>query len=382
MKYRWAQSLFTVMLAAFAAQAQQRAPLVSPQVDADGKITFRLRAAKAEKVTLSSGELQALLGGQLPAMTKDANGVWTATIGPVAPGIYDYGFNVDGVAMTDPGSTHVFGNRNGSRGYVEVPGPKDKPRHDEWRDVPHGSVAMHWYQSTASGGRRRVHVYTPPGYEKDSARKYPVVYLLHGSGDNDSHWTLLGQANVIADNLIADGKAVPMIIVMPDGHVSMPGTPAGGGGGARGGQSRQAFEKDLLESVMPMIESSYRVKKDSNDRAIVGLSMGGGQSLSVGLGHLDKFAWVGAFSAAAPGNDVLNALKAAPEKSNQQLKLLWIGIGKDDQLLARNRTFDTALKDAKIQHDYQETAGGHRWSVWRLYLADFLPKLFRSTPTG
>ena len=134
-----------------------------------------------------------------------------------------------------------------------------------------------------------VHVYTPPGYAKEASRKYPVVYLLHGSGDNDSHWSLLGQANVIADNLIADGKAVPMIIVMPDGHVG----PTGGGGGGRA-QSRQAFEKDLLESVVPLVEEEYRVEKDAAHRAIVGLSMGGGQSLGIGLPHLDKFAWVGA----------------------------------------------------------------------------------------
>jgi enterochelin esterase-like enzyme len=359
------------LLLAQPVQAQQRAPLVSPEVDASHKITFRLRAPKAEKVTLSSGELQATLGGALPAMSKDASGVWSVTVGPVAPGIYDYSFVVDGVSITDPSSTHVFNNRQGSRGYVEVAGEAGKPRQDEWREVPHGSVTMEWYKSAANGTQRRVHVYTPPGYAKDTSRKYPVVYLLHGSGDNDSHWSLLGQANVIADNLIADGKAVPMVIVMPDGHVAAPG-----GGGARQ-QGTKLFEKDLLESVVPMVEANYRVETDAAHRAIVGLSMGGGQSLSVGLGHPDQFAWVGAFSAAAPGADVLNALKAAPDKANQQLKLLWIGIGKDDFLLARNRTFDTALKEGKINHEYVETPGGHRWGVWRLYLGEFLPRLFR-----
>jgi enterochelin esterase-like enzyme len=372
MKPLRATFVLALLLSTQVAQAQQRprAPLVSPEVDASGKITFRLRAPKAEKVTLNSGELQALLG-QLPAMSKDNDGIWSVAIGPVAPGIYDYMFQVDGLSITDPSSTHVFNNRQGSRGYVEVPGEPGKPRHDEWRDIPHGSVTIEWYQSVASGSRRRVHIYTPPGYARDAARKYPVVYLLHGSGDNDSHWSLLGQANVIADNLIADGKAVPMVIVMPDGHVATPGA-----AGARP-QSRVAFEKDLLESVIPLVEANYRVDTDAAHRAIVGLSMGGGQSLSVGLGHPDKFAWVGAFSAAAPGPDVLNALKAAPEKANQQLRLLWIGIGKDDSLLPRNRTFDAALKEAKINHEYQETAGGHRWSVWRLYLGEFLPKLFK-----
>src|SRR5262249_20455665 len=270
--------VLTVLLVPGLIQAQQRAPLVSPEVDSAGKITFRLRAPKAEKVTLNSGELQAALG-KLPAMAKGENGVWTVTIGPVQPGIYDYDFQVDGLTITDPSSTHVFNNRQGSRGYVEVPGPKGKPRIDEWRDVPHGSVTSEWYTSAANGSRRRLHVYTPPGYAKETARVYPVVYLLHGSGDNDSHWTLLGQANAIADNLIAENKAVPMIIVMPDGHV------AGPGGGAARPQSRQAFEKDLLESVIPLIESNYHVEMDPAHRAIVGLSMGGGQSLGVGLGH-------------------------------------------------------------------------------------------------
>jgi enterochelin esterase family protein len=371
MSYSRLPVLLALLLSAQLAHAQQRTPLVSPEVDGAGKVTFRLRAPKAEKVTLNSGELRSKLGS-LSAMTKDSAGVWSVTIGPVPPGIYDYDFQVDGLTITDPSSTHVFGNRAGARGYLEVPGPKDKPRSDEWRDVPHGSVTAHWYTSAANGSRRRVHIYAPPGYLKETSRKYPVVYLLHGSGDNDSHWSLLGQANVIADNLNADGKAVPMIIVMPDGHVA----PAGGGGGARP-QSRQAFEKDLLESVVPLVEDQYRVEKDAAHRAIVGLSMGGGQSLGIGLTHMDKFAWVGAFSAAAPAPDVLNALKTAPDRANQQLRLLWIGIGKDDFLLARNKTFDAALKEAKINHQYQETEGGHSWGVWRRYLAEFLPLLFK-----
>ena len=352
------------------AQQQRAAAIVSPEVDAEKKVTFRLRAPKATQVTLASGELQALLG-KLPAMTKDDKGVWSVTIGPVAPGIYDYDFQVDGLTITDPASKHVFGNREGSRGYLEVPGETGKPRFDEWREVPHGAVTAHWYKSAANGTRRRIHVYTPPGYAKDSSKKYPVVYLLHGSGDNDSHWSLLGQANVIADNLIADEKAVPMIIVMPDGHVLPQG------GAARGQQSRQGFEKDLLESVIPLVESEYRVETDAQHRAIVGLSMGGGQSLGVGLTHMDKFAWIGAFSAAAPGPEILKALKDDPKKANDQLKLLWIGIGKDDFLLARNHTFEAALKEATINHQYHETAGGHRWGVWRMYLNDFLPLLFR-----
>jgi enterochelin esterase-like enzyme len=374
-----------VVLSAWALAAGPSAPgqgkrpaLVSPQVQADGKVVFRLLAPKAAKVVLSSGEMQPALGtGSFPLARGD-DGVWAVTVGPLPPGIYDYTFDVDGLRITDPSSPNVFGNRQGARGFVEVPGPAGKPRHDEWRRVPQGKVSLHWYQSSA-GYRRRLHVYTPPGYDKDSTKHYPVLYLLHGGGDNDSHWMHLGRANVIADNLLADGKMVPLVIVMPDGHVPVPAREGEGKDGLRA-RTQAAFAKDLLDDVVPLVESSYRVRADRLQRAITGLSMGGGQALHVGLKHLDKFAWVGAFSA-APGNpeQVLAAVRADPRRANERLKFLWVGIGKDDFLLKQNRAFVQALKDARIEHEYRETAGAHRWSVWRLYLHEFLPRLFRES---
>ena len=340
--------------------------LVSPEVHPDGRITFRLRAPKAEKVTVACEAV----GTQ--SMQKDEQGVWSVTVGPVEPGLYDASFDVDGLRLVDPASPNVFGNRQGARDYVEVPGPAGHPRHDEWRDVPHGTVTAHWYTSAANGARRRVHVYAPPGYRPEAATRYPVLYLLHGSGDNDSHWTLLGRANVIADNLLADGRCVPMLIVMPDGHVVDRGHE---GDRSRG---RELFGKDLLESVVPLVESNYRVQADPQHRGIVGLSMGGGQSIAVGLGHLEQFAWIGAFSAAvSPQDPVLTGLRADPNAANQKIKLLWIGIGKDDFLLSRNHDFIKVLDELKIRHTYQETAGRHAWGVWRGYLAEFLPLLFR-----
>jgi len=311
-------------------------------------------------------------------MTKGENGVWSLTVGPLKPGIYDYTFDIDGVVNTDPSSPFVFGNRQGSRGYVEVPGPKGQPRSDEWRDVPHGSVNMHWYiSSAAEGARRRAHVYTPPDYYKNAEKKYPAMYLLHGSGDNDSHWMWVGRANVIADNLIADGKAKPMIIVMPDGHVPLPVSQEQDRAN-RWSRSREAFEKDLLSDVMPLVESAYRVLPGRENRAIVGLSMGGGQSLYVGLNNIDKFAWVGGFSSAARGMEpVVAKLAADSEGVNKKLKLLWIGIGKNDFLLEENHNFIKSLKDNKINHIYNETEGVHQWSVWRLYLSEFMPLIFR-----
>lgn len=350
--------------------------LVSPDVQADGKVIFRLVAPKAEKVTLNSGEMQPVLKATSTAMTKGDDGVWSVTVGPLPPGIYDYTFNVDGVSITDPSSSTVFGNRQGSRGIVEVPGPKGKPRHDEWRDVPHGTVTVHWYESKASGTRRRVHVYTPPGYGKDADKKYPVLYLLHGSGDNDSHWMHIGRANVVADNLIADGKALHMVIVMPDGHVVE--RPSGPVDDKTRMEIRRAFEKDLLESVVPLVEASYRVRTDASSRAIAGLSMGSAQSLTVGLGNTDKFAWVGGFSGAISREDpVLSGLKADPAKTNERLKLLWLAIGKEDGGVKNKQALSAALKEIGVKHEYHETDGAHRWSVWRLYLAEFLPRLFR-----
>jgi enterochelin esterase family protein len=236
---------------------------------------------------------------------------------------------------------------------------------------------MHWYVSKATGGQRRVHVYAPPGYQQQGAKKYPVLYLLHGRGDNDSHWMWMGRVNVIADNLIADGKAVPMLIVMPDGHVIQRPFTLEMDERQRA-QLLAAFAEDLLESVLPLVESNYRVQADRERRGIAGLSMGGFQSLSVGLKHLDQFAWIGSFSAAVAKNSpVTSALREDPDGVNRQLKLLWIAIGKEDFLLDRNRQLVQALSDLKIHHQYKETPGAHRWSVWRLYLAEFMPQLFR-----
>jgi enterochelin esterase-like enzyme len=351
-------------LASWLVVASLQQPVVSPDVDAGGKVTFRIRAPKATTVKVSSGELKPWLGAGAKELVKDEAGVWSLTIGPVDPGIYDYAFDVDGLRTVDMASGHVFGNRRGARGYVEVPGPKDRPRHDEWRDVPHGTVTTHWYASAVEGApRRRLHVYAPPGYAKDPARSYPVLYLLHGSGDDDSHWTQLGRANVIADNLIADRKAGAMLIVMTDGLASL-----------------EAYERDLLDRVIPLVESEYRVKPDRESRAIAGLSMGGGQALWAGLRNLDRFAWVGAFSAStwemAAG---VPGAEKDPAKMNAALKLLWIRLGEQDHLLKTTRTFVAMLKDKGIAHDYAETAGGHSWSLWRLYLADFLPLLFKSS---
>ena len=201
-------------------QGPQRPQVQSPVVDGD-KATFAIYAPKAADVKLSSGEIDRLVPGPNKAFTKGENGVWTLTVAPLLPGIYEYAIVVDDVSMADPSSPNVVGNVRGARGTVEVPGPAGKPRHDEWRPIAHGTLIQHWYDSKVTQTRRRIHVYTPAGYGT-STKKYPVLYLLHGAGDNDAHWSQLGRANVIADNLLADGKIVPMLIVMTDGHPYRP----------------------------------------------------------------------------------------------------------------------------------------------------------------
>ncbi len=368
--------VFTCLMMTWQAFAQRSPRIVSPEVHADNTVTFRLYAPKAESVKIGSSELEQYLGGWSKEMVKNDEGVWSLTIGPIEPGIYDYVYDVDGVRNTDPSNPMVFENRQGSRGYVEVPGPPANPRHDEWRDVPHGAVTMHWYHSsTADGSLRRVHIYTPPQYHQEPEKKYPVLYLFHGMGDNDSHWMWMGRANTIADNLFADEKAEPMLIVMPDGHVIPP---------ERRNRERtdwiESFENDLLNEVVPLVESQYRVFADREKRSIVGLSMGGGQSLTVGLKNLDKFAWIGGFSSAARRMEsVLSKLAENPDRTNEQINLLWIAIGKDDFLLESNHQFIKELKKLKIQHEYHETEGKHQWSVWRRYLAEFIPLLFHET---
>lgn len=360
-------------------QESQVPDVRSPVVAADGRVTLSVYAPKAASVALVSGEIDRVSKGPR-AMTRDERGVWSVTTGPLPPGIYDYVFEIDGVRNTDPASPNVFGNLRGSRGYAEVPGPAGLPRHDEWRDVPHGAVTAHWYESKVTSTRRRVHVYTPPGYV-GSSRRYPVLYLLHGAGDNDSHWSVFGRANVIADNLIADGRVEPMVIAMPDGHPYEPDPKETRETRMR--RSAEGFEADLLQEVMPLVERAYRVRTETAARAIAGLSMGGGQSLYVSLRHPDRFGWVGAFSSAPwAAMPLVPRLKQDPRAVNESVRLLWIRIGKDDFLMEPHTAFVTSLKEAGVRHDYAVTDGAHMWSVWRRYLAEFLPLAFRSTPSS
>jgi enterochelin esterase-like enzyme len=351
--------------------------LISPEVQADRRVTFRLRAPDAKQVSVS-GEW----GGGAKAMTREEGGTWSVTLGPLDAGIYGYSFNLDGFQTLDPANPGVKPMRAPRTSILEVPG--DPPRIHEFQDVPHGTVRVHEYRSRSLAKRRGLYVYTPPNYDKDASARYPVLYLFHGSGDNEATWAQFGHANLIVDNLLAQGKAKPMIIVMPDGHAAPP-RPPGGAAATAGpeGRSRNIadFERDLLEDVMPFVAANYRVRNEAESRAIAGLSMGGGQSLTIGLNHTALFAWVGGFSAAVsdPATSISAAL-ADPKATDSALRLVWIACGKDDRLVENAQRFTEVLKEKGIRHEFQVTEGNHSWPVWRRYLAEFVPRLFVATP--
>ncbi|MCX5643996.1 MAG: alpha/beta hydrolase-fold protein [Phycisphaerae bacterium] len=357
----------------FAAQAPTKAPAArqrqaavrSPQVRADGRVTFQLRAPKAAEVVVL---------GQWPdgraAMTKDANDVWSVTVGPVPAGVWEYSLQVDGLQMIDPGNPAIKPMREPRTSILCIPGRP--PLLSEFQDVPHGTVRQHTYFSKSLGRVRELMVYTPPSYDKQADARFPTFYLQHGSGDNQATWVVHGKAHWILDNLIAPGKARPMVVVMMDGHAAV-----GGRSGGPQDNNTMAFQRDLLEDVMPFVEANYRVKTNAANRAIAGLSMGGGQSLTIGLNHLDKFAWVAGFSSSAPSREAVAGLLNDPAGANAKLKLLWIGVGKDDFLLQRNQQFIATLKEKDIPYEWHLTEGTHSWPVWRGYLADLAPKLFQ-----
>lgn len=355
--------------------------VVSPEVSEDHHIVFRILAPKAESVKLSAGDLPS--GGQTE-LVKGANGVWEATVGPVDPGAYRYSFNVDGVSVIDPRNAAISESNNNVWSLVNVPGADFM----DTKEVPHGAVAAVTYYSKALKRFRRMHVYTPPGYEV-GADKYPVFYLLHGAGDCDEAWTSVGRAGFILDNLIAAGKAKPMIVVMPAGHTRAFGF------GPRGGDrpNRDEFVDDFVTDIQPYAETHYRVIADRAHRAIAGLSMGGAQTLNIAVPHLDQFAYFGVYSSGVfgiagggrggpgqgGGTDWEDGHKQVLDdaKLKDGLKLVWFATGKDDFLIETSRATVAMLKKHGFDVAWHETAGAHTWINWRNYLNEFAPLLFQ-----
>jgi len=360
-------------LACFPSAWGQQAPAVhSPEVSPGRMVTFRLSAPKASEVTIN-GEF---LNGSKP-LEKDASGVWSISIGPLEPEIYNYNFTIDGVRTIDPANPNVKTGSTPSTISSILEVKADKPAFYDGQPVPHGVIHTHWYHSKSLGSLRRLTVYTPPLYGRGDTR-YPVLYLFHGANADETAWMRLGHVNLILDNLLAGQNAKPFIVVMPFGYGIPPGTPPPAG--ATASDNNALFSRDLIGDVIPFIDARYRTLPDRNQRAIAGLSMGGGQSLWIGLSHLELFAYVAGFSAGLRAADIPTTFASAagnPEAVNQKLRLLWVGCGTEDSLMVANKAFDAFLSQHQIRHTFHESPGAHTWMVWRRYLNELAPLLFR-----
>jgi enterochelin esterase family protein len=345
----------------------------SPEVLPDRSVTFRLKAPDARQVQVRCESLPAA------SMVKDDQGLWSFTTAPLEPDYYGYSFVIDGVRALDLDNPLLKYNLLSTESQVHVPGPASLPW--EVNDVPHGVIHRHFYHSAAAGDDRAYFVYTPPGYKPSAGPHYPVLYLLHGYSDDATAWWSVGQANIILDNLIARGEAKPMVVVMPLGYGTMEIVLRGW---ARVRQpdlwksNVSRFGAALLEEVLPQVESAYRVSSQREARAIAGLSMGGAESLTVGLNHLDRFAWIGAFSSGGLDTNFSAAFPALDAAAGQRLRLLWISCGKDDRLVEPNRRFVQWLGSKGLHCVWTEVPGEHSWRVWRRNLAAFAPLLFLS----
>ncbi len=366
------------LLAATMGLAQHATYVPSPEVHSDRRVTFRFRDPNAKQVSVH------LEGAKQPLpMQKDEDGVWAVTTDPLAPDLYGYSFEADGVELLDPSNPEIKPNLLNPSNEVHVPGAHPLPW--ELTDIPHGVVHRHFYRSSVVGDNRDFYVYTPPGYDPNGQTRYPVLYLLHGYSDDASGWTAVGKANLILDSLIADGKAKPMIVVMPLGYGApeivqrTPEFAAPFHDPVLRDKNFDKFRQALIEEVIPQVERLYRATPDRASRAIAGLSMGGSESLLTGLNRPDKFAWVGAFSSGGLGDDFPADFPHLSAAINTQLRLLWIACGTDDHLITLNRKLVSWLKAKDIHLTQIETPGMHTWMVWRRNLIEFAPLLFGNT---
>lgn len=360
MKLSPSAHFFAVLLAAALlapmAAAQQRQRLVSPEIKPDRTVIFRFHAPRAHQVCIAVEDLDGVRLLQL-----GEKGIWSISLGPFEPEIYSYSFLVDGVRTVDPRNGHIKIGTGTAYSLFDIPG--DPPLFYDEQPVARGTVHLHRYDSKSLGVTRGLNVYTPPGYFKDLKTSFPVLYLLHGSGDNERGWSTIGRANVILDNLLAENKAVPMIVVMPNGHAP------------RIEGIENPFAVDLLEDVIPFVETHYRVKTETGSRALAGLSMGGFQTLDIGIGHLDLFGWLGVFSGGI-NDGYAKTHGGFLDSANRKLDLFWVGIGKTDFLWERNENLLSLLREKNVKHISHTSEGGHTWKNWRAYLHKFFQLLF------
>ena len=365
-------SLALICTFGWAAGQPPRGPLArSPQVHPDNTVTFQFIAPGAKEVRLSAQFEKGPV-----AMTRNDNGMWSVTVGPVKPDIYPYSFVVDGIQVMDPGNVDFFPNERFKASLVDIPG--ETPLIHSLQDVPHGTITYTSFKSkTMNGLERPLVVYTPPGYEKDPGRKYPVLYLISGTTDTEETWYKVGRVNFILDNLIAQGKAEPMIIVMPYGNnfieISGPASPDAI-------PMYRAFSDELINDIMPFSEKTFRILADRDHRAVAGFSRGGGQSLWAGLSHSDKFAYICSFSAyltAEAFEQNFPSFYSNPEETNKRMKLFWLSVGNEDFLYKQAAEFMDLLKSKKITTRTLITTGGHTWMNCKLFLSQAAPLLFK-----
>jgi enterochelin esterase-like enzyme len=361
-----------------------------PRVDTAGRVEVRIKAPEASKVRLN------FWSGPKVDMVKQADGFWTVTTEPLAPGLHYYTLVVDGVEMSDLGSHAFFG---GSKHASAVEVPEPGADYYEIKAVPHGQVREVWYDSKVTGNWRHALVYLPPGYDEQMKTRYPVLYLQHGGGEDETGWIRQGRANFILDNLIAAGSAKPMIVVMAYGYARRAGQPVPDLTGRPFGspemrkamqEMAQAFEDDVTEALIPFVDVTYRTIADRDHRAMAGLSMGGMQTFQITLNHLDLFSHIGGFSGAGglqmigdqkpDWKNAYNGVFADPAAFAKKVHLLWLGVGtvEPERMRAGIQLLHTALTEAGIKHVYWESPGtDHEWQTWRRDLKDFAPRLFR-----
>ncbi len=339
-----------------------------PRIDSDLRATFRVNAPEAQKVQLDLGKKY--------DMVKGNDGVWTVTTDPLVPGFHYYYLLIDAFSVSDPASESFFGVGRMSSG-IEVPSKGED--FYQPKNVPHGEIRQRWYHSKVTNAWRRCFVYTPPDYDTNTNTRYPVLYLQHGGGEDERGWITQGCVNFIMDNLIAEGKAKPMIIVMDNGNVRAPG---------EGFLASATFEKIMINETIPMIDATYRTLTDRENRAMAGLSMGGLQTFNITMNNLDKFAWIGGFSGTSVGPSVEpfdaktihNGVMADADAFNKKVRLVWLGIGTAERELFYNsvKKFNDTLREAGIKTVFFESPGtAHEWQTWRRSLYDFAPRLFK-----
>jgi enterochelin esterase-like enzyme len=352
--------IIPVLIAGSLCVKAQRAPLLSsPEVHADHSITFRVFAHNAQRVSLDAQFLSSPL-----AMTKDTTGIWSVTVPPVIPDIYPYSFWIDSIQINDPNNTLLFANERFKHSLVDVPG--NQPLIHDLQNVPHGKISYRYYKSTSLGRVRTLVIYTPPGFDMNGKTKYPVLYLIHGGSDTEETWTKVGHANLIADNLIAQGKAVPMIIVMPYGNVRPNAMPE--------------FTKDVVNDVIPFVEANYPVLTDSKHRAVAGFSVGGGQTLNIGLTNTDLVAYICSYAPYTATEEFSrNFTNYAPDAAliNSRLKLFTLSVGKSDFLYDSVRQNAVLFKEKGLKPELYIVEGGHTWMNCKQYLAKTLQQLFQ-----